>query len=231
MWALITVLQSIRDNRELAGGVVWKAISDHWHTNMCDYIWWGSRLFLWKWAHPRLQTVNLHYIYLNHFISDQLARLNPQERLVQRKQTCRVAYFTPTWGTAFWYSPSVMNRRQEAAMVTCDVWGDVSSMTRIYISHYVRPGWHPHRCKRCVRWNLPMCDLWKTCDQIWKLPTKRWPGATGQKRERLHLFWNRHGSFKPVMITHIVLGGKKRKEIAFLFPLHLDWTTPPVIFL
>lgn len=161
MWALITVLQSIRENRELTGGVVWKAISDHWHTNMSDYIWWCSRLFLWKWAHPRLQTVNLHYIYLNHFISDQLARLNPQERFVQRKQTCRIAYFTPTWGHAFWYSPSVTNRRQEAAMVTCDVWGDVSSMTRTYISHYVRPGWHPHRCKRCVRWNLPMCDLWK----------------------------------------------------------------------
>lgn len=43
-----------------------------------------------------IRTVNLHYVYLNHFISHQLARLNPQERFVLRKQTCRIAYFNTT---------------------------------------------------------------------------------------------------------------------------------------
>lgn len=41
-------------------------------------------------------TLLIFIMYLNHFISHQLARLNPQERFVLRKQTCRIAYFNTT---------------------------------------------------------------------------------------------------------------------------------------
>lgn len=99
-------------------------VSTDIQTCMTTYV--GAQDFLWKWAHPCVQTVHLHYIYLNHFISDQLARLNPQERFVQKIQVCRIAH------------------RSEAATVTCEarlqawqryiyliMWGQAGTLTGV----------------------------------------------------------------------------------------------------